>query len=90
MILTLFFIFVQAFTFYQLITLVMRDPLKTAMGSCAPPIKIIIIVIIIIIIIIIFNTNAKRIASLLVFTVVEIKIKLTGLVMILMILHHST
>ena len=40
---------------------------------------IIIISIIIIIIIIIFNTNAKRIASLLVFTVVEIKIKLTGL-----------
>ena len=35
----------------------------------------IIIVITITIIIIIFNTNAKRIASLLVFSVVEIKIK---------------
>ena len=75
----------------------MRDPLKTAMGSWAPPIIIIIIIIVIvivivivIIIIIIFNTNAKRIASLLVFSVVEIKIKLTGLVMILMILHRST
>ena len=72
----------------------MRDPLKTAMGSWAPSINIIIIIIIIImiiiIIIIIFNTNAKRIASLLVFSVVEIKIKLTGLVMILMILHRST
>ena len=43
MILTLFFIFEQVFTFYQLITLVMRDPLKTAMGSWAPLIKIIII-----------------------------------------------
>ena len=72
----------------------MRDPLKTAMGSWAPSINIIIIIIIIImiiiIIIIIFNTNAKRIASLLVFSVVEIKIKLAGLVMILMILHRST
>ena len=55
MILTLFFIFEQVFTFYQLITSVtlMRDPLKTAMGSWAPPIKIIIKIIIIIIIIII-------------------------------------
>ena len=44
MIFTLFFIFEQVFTFYQLITLVMRDPLKTAMGSWAPPIKIIIII----------------------------------------------
>ena len=45
-----FFIFEQVFTFYQLITSVtlMRDPLKTAMGSWAPPIKIIIIIIIII------------------------------------------
>ena len=55
MILTLFFIFEQVFTFYQLITSVtlMRDPLKTAMGSWAPPIKIIIKIIFIIIIIII-------------------------------------
>ena len=50
----------------------------------------IIIITIIIIIIVIFNTNAKRIANLLVFSVVEIKIKLTGLVMIWMILHRST
>ena len=50
----------------------------------------IIIITIIIIIIVIFNTNAKRIANLLVFGVVEIKIKLTGLVMIWMILHRST
>ena len=51
MILTLFFIFEQVFTFYQLITSVtlMRDPLKTAMGIWAPSIKIIIIIIIIII-----------------------------------------
>ena len=43
MILTLFFIFEQVFTFYQLITLVtlMRDPLKTAMGSWAPSLHII-------------------------------------------------
>ena len=47
MILTLFFLF--GARFYQLITLVtlMRDPLKTAMGSWVPSIKIIIIIIII-------------------------------------------
>ena len=39
----------QGFTFYQLITLVtlMKDPLKTAVGSWVPSIKIIIIIIII-------------------------------------------
>ena len=49
MILTLFSFLEQGFTFYQLITLVtlMRDPLKTDMGSWVPSIKIIIIIIII-------------------------------------------
>ena len=43
MMVNLFFIFEQAFTFYQLITLVtlMRNPLKTAMGSWAPSLHII-------------------------------------------------
>ena len=58
MILTLFFIFEQVFTFYQLITSVtlMRDPLKTAMGSWARSIRIItILLLLLLLLLFIFN-----------------------------------
>ena len=59
MMVNLFFIFEQAFTFYQLITLVtlMRNPLKTAMGSWAPSLHIITILLLLLL------TRSKRRAA---------------------------
>ena len=60
MILTLFFIFEQVFTFYQLITLVtlMRDPLKTAMGSWAPSLHIITILLLLILLLLLLLSSS--------------------------------